>query len=576
MLAENLSQLETSGLIRLVRQNPDLAYLFRHALVQEAAYDSILKADRKMLHLAVAEEIEQLYHDHLDENAALLGYHFREGGMRDKAREYFSRAADYAASKFANAEAETSLRAALDLSPGEQEKASLSLRLGMTLTLMGLLEEAREFFQQAMPFYIKDRDFDQVAAIYGMFAQIAWGLNDVVSMLEITEEGLKVVGEQPPGKGLADLLRWAAAGCVFNNKLDEGTTLVHRALEVSRQANAHTALAHSLTTLGVIYDQLGRPEQAIESFHQAIAIAEQYNLINPNARARNNLASLLMTMGRLAEAAEQYEYMVTLCYQENMVFFKIWFLSQLGLVCLERGQIGQAFELLEQLDIEQKATGGNTYREQYDEFLALTCYYTGGADQAQEILTKILETTNNRQTIMSTAIEKAAILQDAGGYAEAATLIERGVHEGGTWSSAEQWYILAGARALAGDAAGARRDIAYADDMIDPSPGSGQAQPNFLADVERIRAEINLDMLETRYAAATEKYRNLAGHYHRAEYRWRYARTLCDWADACLKASQPDAAGKLFDQAASEFEEMNIQLYAQQARQRLAELNHPD
>jgi len=328
MLAENLTQLETSGLIRLVRQNPDLAYLFRHALVQEAAYDSILKSDRKMLHLAVGEEIEQLYHDHIDEYAALLGYHFREGGMLDKARQYFSRAANYAASKFANAEAETSLRAALNLSPDEQEKASLSLRLGMTLTLMGLLEDARGFFQQALPVYIKHQDYDQVAGIYGMFAQIAWGFNDVVSMLEITQEGLKVVGDQPPGKGMADLLRWAAAGCVFNNNLEEGTTLVHRALQVSRQANVYPALAHSLTTLGVIHDQLGQPEQAIASLHEAIAIAEQYNLTNPNARARNNLASLLMTMGRLAEAAEQYEYMVTLCHKENMVFFKIWFLSQ--------------------------------------------------------------------------------------------------------------------------------------------------------------------------------------------------------------------------------------------------------
>ncbi len=569
MLAANLAQLETSGLIRLAQRNPDLEYLFRHALVQEAAYDSILKADRKLLHLAVAEETEQLHHDRLDESAALLGFHFREAGKKDKAREYFSRAADYAAAKFANYEAELNLRAAIELSPGEQEQASLALRLGTVLTAAGHLEQARGFFQQALPIYIKYKEFDNVAGIYAMFAQVSWGLNDVSGMLETTQEGLRVVGDQPPGKGMADLLRWAAAGCVFNDRLDEGTVLVYKALDVSRKAKVHHALAHSLTTLGVIQDQLGQPEQAVASYKQAIIIAEKYSLSNPNARARNNLATLLVTMGRLLEAAEHYEYMVKLCQKENNIFFKIWFLTQLGLVYLDLGKTRQAFELLEQLDIDQKATGGNTYREQYDEFLGMTCYYNGGVSQGKEVLTKLLETTSNRQTILSAAVEKATILQAQGIYPEAVTLIEKGIHESGTWSGAEQWYLLAAARALAGDAPGARNDLAYADDMID-------AQPNFMETIERLKVEINLDLLETRYTAATEKYRDLAGRYRAAEYRWRYAQTLRDWANACLKNNDLNAARDLFEQAATEFDAMEILIYADQIRQQLAEMDsHP-
>jgi tetratricopeptide (TPR) repeat protein len=569
MLATDLTQLESSGLIRLAQRNPDLEYLFRHALLQEAAYDSILKADRKLLHLAVAEEMEQLHHDRLDESSALLGFHFREAGKKDKAREYFSRAANYAAAKFANHEAELNLRAALELSPGEQEQASLVLRLGTALMMVGHLEEARGFFQQALPIYIKYKDFDNVAGIYGMFAQVLWGFNDVAGILEITQEGLRVVGDQPAGKGMADLLRWAAAGCVFNDRLDEGTVLVYKALDVSRKAKVHHALAHSLATLGVIQDQLGQPEQAVASYKQAIVIAEKYSLSNPNARARNNLASLLVTMGRLSEAAEHYEYMVALCQKENNIFFKIWFLAQLGLVYLDLGKTRQAFELLEQLDIDQKAVGGNTYREQYDEFLGMTCYYTGGVSQAKEVLTKLHETTNNRQTILSTAVEKAAILQAQGSYPEAVALIEKAIRESGTWSGAEQWFLLAAARALAGDAPGARKDLAHADDMID-------AQPNFLETIERLKAEINLDLLETHYSAAMEKYRELAEHYRAAEYRWRYAQTLRDWANVCIKANRFDAARDFLEQVAMEFDAMEILIYADQIRQQLAEIHSPN
>jgi predicted ATPase len=50
-----LGRLETSGLIRLAQVEPDLEYLFRHSLVQEAAYHSLLAADQKRLHLAVGD-----------------------------------------------------------------------------------------------------------------------------------------------------------------------------------------------------------------------------------------------------------------------------------------------------------------------------------------------------------------------------------------------------------------------------------------------------------------------------------------------------------------------------------------
>lgn len=570
MLTANLTQLESSGLIRLAQGTPELEYLFRHALLQEAAYDSILRADRKLLHLAVAEEIEQLHRDHLNESAALLGYHFREAGKKDKAREYFSRAADYAAAKFANHEAELSLRAALELSPPEEEQASLTLRLGTILIALGRLEEAQEFFQQALPVYVKHEDFDNVACIYAMFAQIQWGVNDVAGILKITEEGLKAVGEQPPGKGMADLLRWAAAGFLFNDRVDEATVLVYKALDVSKKAKAYSALAHSLTTLGLIQDRLGQPEQAVASYKQAIDIAEQHSLSNPNARARNNLANILVVMGRLSEAADQYEYMVDVCQKENAIFFKIWFLAQLGPAALELGKTRRAFELLRQLELDLEAAGGNTYREQYDEFLAIACYYIGELDRAKDMLTRLAETTTNKQTVLSSAVEKAAVLQAQGIYPEAAALIEKGIHESGIWSGAEQWYLLAAARALAGDAPGARKDLAHAEDMIDAQ------RPNFTQLTERLNAEINLDLLEAHYTDALEKYRELAGRYHAAEYHWHYAQTLRGWANACLKCGEVDAARELFYQAAAEFESMEIPIYAAQVRQQLAEVNTPD
>src|SRR6185436_14725505 len=95
-LPVQLSTLEASALIRLATTEPEIEYLFRHALVQEAAYASILKADRTALHIAVAEALEHLYPAQLDERAPLLAYHFESAQAWPRALHWLTRAADQA------------------------------------------------------------------------------------------------------------------------------------------------------------------------------------------------------------------------------------------------------------------------------------------------------------------------------------------------------------------------------------------------------------------------------------------------------------------------------------------------
>ena len=60
-LDTQLNMLESSGLIRLAATRPDLEYIFRHALMQDAAYQSLPKGTGMQLHAAVGEALERLY-----------------------------------------------------------------------------------------------------------------------------------------------------------------------------------------------------------------------------------------------------------------------------------------------------------------------------------------------------------------------------------------------------------------------------------------------------------------------------------------------------------------------------------
>ena len=122
----HLGTLESAGLIRLAQLMPDLEYLFRHALVQDAAYASLLPQDQERLHLAVGQAVETLYEERLDEFAAMLARHFQQARQNERALRYYARAAETALASYANQEAELHYRSAEGAqSKGHQELDSI-------------------------------------------------------------------------------------------------------------------------------------------------------------------------------------------------------------------------------------------------------------------------------------------------------------------------------------------------------------------------------------------------------------------------------------------------------------------
>lgn len=93
----------------------DVEYIFKHALTQEVAYNSVLLERRRQLHESVGHAIELLYSDSLDDHLADLAYHFSRSGNRYKAVEYLYRAATQSMSRGALAQSIEDLKQALHL-----------------------------------------------------------------------------------------------------------------------------------------------------------------------------------------------------------------------------------------------------------------------------------------------------------------------------------------------------------------------------------------------------------------------------------------------------------------------------
>jgi predicted ATPase len=73
---------------------PELAYIFKHAVIQDVAYNSLLMQRRKALHRAVGEAIAELHQDRLEEHYAELAHHFSQGEVWEKACTYCRQAGE--------------------------------------------------------------------------------------------------------------------------------------------------------------------------------------------------------------------------------------------------------------------------------------------------------------------------------------------------------------------------------------------------------------------------------------------------------------------------------------------------
>jgi class 3 adenylate cyclase/tetratricopeptide (TPR) repeat protein len=114
-LIRQLMRLDTEQLTYLERVEPERVHAFRHALIQEVAYQSMLYARRRELHGRIGEYLERRYGAELDEYCGLLAHHYRLSDRPDKAIDYLVRAGHIARDNYANAEAIQHYRWALDL-----------------------------------------------------------------------------------------------------------------------------------------------------------------------------------------------------------------------------------------------------------------------------------------------------------------------------------------------------------------------------------------------------------------------------------------------------------------------------
>ena len=141
-----LHQLVEAELVYRRGLAPSVIFEFKHALVQEVAYNSLLRSKRQQLHVEIASIMEEQFAETVAAQPELLSHHYQSAGLPARAIPYSLRAGDVAVSRYASAEAAVHYQAALDMADGQTPSDDVaSARIQATLKLASVATKRDQF-----------------------------------------------------------------------------------------------------------------------------------------------------------------------------------------------------------------------------------------------------------------------------------------------------------------------------------------------------------------------------------------------------------------------------------------------
>ena len=201
-LQSYLDEFERRELVYEERIMPELEYAFKHVLTQEATYQNILERRRKEFHHEVAQGIEQLYRERLEEFYEELAHHYSKSEDDKKAVEYLLKAGEKAIKSYANEVAiQYFNEALLRLPESGNERTAWELSamesLGHIYSLLGRHDEAISHFQSALAIRKKRGDTPQEQTrLHCSIAESLFWQERSAEAIQIVKEGLDLLGDK--------------------------------------------------------------------------------------------------------------------------------------------------------------------------------------------------------------------------------------------------------------------------------------------------------------------------------------------------------------------------------------------
>ena len=328
-------------LTRVDTPEPELAYLFKHIVTQEVAYESLPYATRAMLHGQLAQYIERTYSKPLEQYVDLLAYHYERSENEDKKREYLCKAGEAAQADYANEAAIGYYQRVLPLLP-QEEQVPVMLKLGEVLQLVGKWSEAGDLYQQALELAEQLGDRSAQAwcqAFTGELLRKQSLYAEASAWFKRARAAFEALGDQA---GVGQVLHWAGTLAWNQGDYEAARTRYEKSLVIRRRLGDEPHIASLLSNLGLVAHYQGDYGSARKLYEESLEIRNQLGDKWAIAVSLNNLGYLAIEQGDYETARTQLEAAVSLQREIGDRWYLANALNNLGNVARAQGNYSEA------------------------------------------------------------------------------------------------------------------------------------------------------------------------------------------------------------------------------------------
>jgi predicted ATPase len=385
---------------------PQAAYLFRHALIQEAAYQSLLKSTRQQYHQRIAQVLEARFPETVETQPELVAQHYTEAGLHGQAVTYWQTAGQRSIEHSAYVEAIAQLSKALELLQAlpdtpERTRQELDLQTALGPVLIATRGYAAPEVEKA---YVRARELCQQVGETPQLFPVLHGLyrfyhirGELQTAREVGEQVLSLAqSAHDPVLLLPEAHRALGVTLFFLGELVPARAHLEQGIAFydPRQHCSHTFLYGSdpgmvcLVHAAWVLWCLGYPDQAMQRSYEARALAQEVSHPFNLAFALNFTARLHQYRREGQVAKEQAEAAIALATEHGFPFWVAWGTILRGWALVEEGQGEEGIAQMRQGLAAYLATGAEL---SWPYWLALLTEAYGKAGQTDEGLTVLAE-----------------------------------------------------------------------------------------------------------------------------------------------------------------------------------------
>ncbi len=378
-------------------------YAFRHVLIQEAAYDSILIKKRVELHRRIGETLEDLHAKRIEEFAPLIAYHFYNA-QDLRSLKYDILAGEKAARLYANTEAATHFSRALEVAKRNGDKSDLITKLhtqlGLVLELSGRYEQALQNYDE-MQVFGRERGERSIemnalmakATIYSIFSQLHNSALSEQMLIEALEISRKIEDRATQAK-----LNWnLMITYLFSKRLDEALQHGEIALSLARASNDREQLAFVLNDLCRLYTCRGEFEKAHASIREARELWKSLDHQVMLADSLGSEAETYFNAGEYEQSLECSQQALQISEKTDNLWGQSYDQMLMAFCCFENGQLGRGIQLAEQSSLLADNAGLIASSISLRAELAWVYSYCGAIEKGLPLIDQALQIAETKQ-----------------------------------------------------------------------------------------------------------------------------------------------------------------------------------